>query len=132
MIRYIGILEKEPGSLWGLWFPDLIGCTIAAETSEGVLEQAPAVLRSWLEAEADEGRPPRPARDLEFLRREHDVAEALAAGHAAVVVSTDEDALLDEAALGAIDAAAERRGLSRQLFIRQVLLEQAETRTGTD
>lgn len=108
MIRYIGILEKEPGSLWGLWFPDLTGCTVAAETAEGVLEQAPAVLRLWLEAEADEGRAPPPARSLDILRGEPEVAEALAAGHAAVVVSTDEDALLDEAALGAIDAAAER------------------------
>ncbi len=126
MIRYIGILEKEPGSLWGLWFPDLPGCTVAAEAAEGVLEQAPAVLRLWLEAEADVGLAPPPGRSLDILRGEREVAEALAAGHAAVVVSTDEDALLDEAALGAIDAAAARRGLSRQLFIRQVLLEQAE------
>lgn len=125
MIHYIGILEKEPGTLWGVWFPDLIGCTTAADTAEAALRQAPEVLRLYLECLAEDGTTPPPVRSLDVLREDPEVAEALAAGHAVVVVSVDEDALLDEQALSAIDAAAQRRGLSRQRFIREALIEKA-------
>ncbi|MGY2047016.1 type II toxin-antitoxin system HicB family antitoxin [Methylobacterium sp. JK268] len=127
MVRYIGILEKEPGTLWGLWFPDLVGCTTAADTAEAALEQAPEALRLWLEGLVEDDRDPPAARSLDVLRDDPEVAEALSAGHAAVVVSVAEESLLDEAALTAIDSAAARRGLSRQRFIREALLEKATT-----
>lgn len=123
MIPYIAILEKEPGSLWGLWFPDLAGCVTAGETAEATLEQAPDALRLWLEGAMEEGAEPPVARDLDALREDPEVAAALAAGQAAVVVSVGEEAVLDDTVLSAIDAAAGRIGLSRQGFIRQALLD---------
>lgn len=124
MIHYVGILEKEPGTLWGVWFPDLVGCTTAAETAEMVLDQAPDALRLWLECAAEDGEEPPRARSLEDLREVPEVAEAIAAGHAAVVVRLGgEDAIFEQGVLDAIDAAAKRQGLSRRHFIRQTLLE---------
>ncbi|MFX5385561.1 type II toxin-antitoxin system HicB family antitoxin, partial [Acinetobacter baumannii] len=92
------------------------GCTTAADTAEAALEQAPEALRLWLEGLVEDDRDPPAARSLDVLRDDPEVAEALSAGHAAVVVSVAEASLLDEAALTAIDSAAARRGLSRQRF----------------
>lgn len=123
MTHYIGVLEKEPGTLWGVWFPDLVGCTTAAETADLALEQAPDALRLWLECAAEDGEEPPAARTLEALRKDPEVVEAITAGHALVVVTLGEEALFDQSALTAIDAAAGRQGVSRQRFIHQTLLE---------
>ena len=90
MIRYLGILEKEPGSLWGIWFPDLPGCITAGETADIALDRAPEVLGLWVEdAQADDDVLP-PARSIEDLRQDADVREALRAGHAVIVVQIPE------------------------------------------
>jgi predicted RNase H-like HicB family nuclease len=124
MIRYIAILEKEPGTLWGIYFPDLPGCITAAETAEQALDRAPEALRLWVEdALACREELPRP-RTIEELRQDREISEALSEWNAAVVFSlSPEQEAFDEQTLKAIDEAAERRGLPRTAFLRQTVLE---------
>lgn len=55
MKHFVGIVEKEPGSLWSIWFPDCPGCTTAAEDFETAVGQAKDALRLWVDAAADDG-----------------------------------------------------------------------------
>lgn len=123
MTAYIGILEKEPGTLWGVWFPDLPGCIAAAETADATVEQAGEALAQWIALAQEDGQPVAPPRTIEALRADGDVAEALAAGHVAILVRPPVDELdLDADQICAIDAVAERRGLSRRALVREIVL----------
>ena len=85
MSRYFAILEKEPESLWGVYFPDLPGCVAAAETADLALTNA-AALREVAEDMAMAGRSLPSPRSIEDLRADSDVRAALAAGSALVAV----------------------------------------------
>ena len=125
MTAYIGILEKEPGTLWGVWFPDLAGCVTAAESVEEAVTQASEVLEAWLDLVREDGHTPRSPRTIEELRCDPEVAQALAAGCAAIVVRPPADEFgLDARQLKAVDTAAERRGLSRTELIRMLILNE--------
>lgn len=124
MTGYIGILENESGSLWGMWFPDLPGCVSAGETADAVLAQAGDALEQWIECAKDEGQAIPPARSLGELRRLEEVSEALKRGDAAVLVVPTADALgLSEEAVRALDDAAARTGVSRVDFLRRAVLD---------
>jgi predicted RNase H-like HicB family nuclease len=86
MTRYFAILEKQPGSLWGVYFPDLPGCVSAAETAEQAIENAEAALTEVAEDMVAEGVPLPNARSVEDLRANIEVREALASGAALVAV----------------------------------------------
>ena len=123
MTAYIGILEREPGTLWGVWFPDLPGCIAASETADRTIAQAGEALGQWLTLALEDGEAVPPPRSLEALRGDADFSEALAAGHVAIVIRPPVDELeLDETQMRAIDEAAERRGLSRRHLVRELVL----------
>ncbi|GJD96505.1 type II toxin-antitoxin system HicB family antitoxin [Methylobacterium iners] len=125
MTAYIGILEKEPDTLWGLWFPDLPGCIAAAETADETVTQAGEALAQWLAIARGDGETVSPPRTIEALRNDADFAEALATGHVAIVIRPPVDELgLDDGQLRAVDEAAERRGLSRRGLLRELVLNQ--------
>jgi predicted RNase H-like HicB family nuclease len=124
MTRYIGILEREPGTLWGIWFPDLPGCVTAAETAEQALDQAPEALWDWIEAARERGVHIPDTRPIETLRQDPDVADALAKGDVAILLPiSPHDAAFAPELLDAIDAAAQARGLTRLDFVREAVLE---------
>lgn len=124
MTSYIGILEKESGTLWGIWFPDLPGCIAAAPTSAEVIDQAPDALAQWIEVNRADGQAVPPPRSFEEIRTDEWVVEALAKGHVPIVVPVSLlDLGLDDSTLQAVDQAAEKRGLSRVEFLRETVLE---------
>jgi predicted RNase H-like HicB family nuclease len=53
MRSYIAIICKEPGSAWGVHFPDLPGCTSAGTTMDEAVENAGKALRLWAEDETE-------------------------------------------------------------------------------
>lgn len=86
MIRYLAILEKEPGTLWGVYFPDLPGCVSAAETAEEAIENAEAALKEVAEDMDLEGIALPAARSVEDLQADANIRAALASGAALVSV----------------------------------------------
>lgn len=125
MKHFVGIVEKEPGSLWSIWFPDCPGCTTAAEDFETAVGQAKDALRLWVDAAADDGGAVILPRTLDQLRTDPAVLEALAQGQAAILVpliqesgrSVRANISLDAGLLQSIDMAAKARGLTRSAFL---------------
>ena len=119
MSGYVGILEKDPGTLWGIWFPDLPGCVTAATTAGECLAQAPEVVDMWLDDALESGEALPPVRTIEDLRDDPRVASALAKGDAVVTVASATASFgLDRHELRMLDAQASRLGVSRTDFVR--------------
>lgn len=124
MTRYIALIDGKKGA-YGVTVPDLPGCTSAGKTTDEALRNAVEAVRMWAEDAAAQGEAIPRARALEKLRQDADVAEALEEGAALAVVPLILDSgravranlSFDAGLLGAIDEAAEARGLTRSAFI---------------
>ncbi len=124
MTNYVGILEKEPTSLWGIWFPDLPGCITAAEDVETCIARASEALDLWVEDVLTTGEHLPPARTLDDLRLDPDVVQALARGDAAILVSLPiQDFGFDRTTWSTLDRRAAEKGLTRMAFVRETVLE---------
>jgi predicted RNase H-like HicB family nuclease len=115
--------------------PDLPGCTSGGPTIDEALRNAIEAVTLWVEdARADGEKIPK-ARPAEKLRRDPDVAAALAEGGVLAYVPLVLDAArpvkanlsLDAGLLNAIDEAAERRGLTRSAFLASAAREKIES-----
>jgi predicted RNase H-like HicB family nuclease len=123
-MRYIALVDGKPGA-YGVVVPDLPGCTSAAATTDRALRRAVEAVRLWVEdALADGEKLPRP-RSAEAVRRDPEVAAALARGAALAWVPLLRDTgrpakvnlSIDEGLRDAIDAAADAHGLTRSAFM---------------
>jgi len=133
MRSYIAMISKDPGSTWGVHFPDLPGCTSAGDTMEEAVENAGKALRLWSEDEADLPD----ASALDSLRRRADVQEDLASRGMAVYVplivaerKQRYNVMLDPALVEGIDRAARIAGVSRSDFIADAATQSLENKTG--
>lgn len=120
-MRYIALLDGGAGA-YGVSIPDCPGCTAMGATQDEALANAVAALAEWA-ADGDEAPPP--ARSLDELRTDPDVAATLAEGAAFVVVPlvierarpVRANISLDAGMLEAIDEAAAAIGLTRSAFL---------------
>ena len=118
MKTYLALVHKEPGSAYGLSFPDLPGCFAAADDSGAILRNAVEALELWFEDAA-----PVTPRGPEAIAAA--VAEELAAGAFLIAVPLVQPSTrprrvnisLDAGTLEAIDAAADGLGLTRSGFL---------------
>jgi predicted RNase H-like HicB family nuclease len=133
MARYVALIDGKRGA-YGVVVPDLPGCTSAGKTIDQAYQNAIEAVRLWVEdAEASGEKLPR-QRTLEALRADSDVATALAAGAAVVLVPVLRDSgrsvranlSLDAGLLEAIDEAADAHGLTRSAFIATAAREKIE------
>ena len=124
MPRYVALIDGKPGA-YGVTVPDLPGCTSGAGTTDEALRRAIEAVRLWAEdAIADGEKLPKP-RSADALRRDPEVAAALAHGAALAIVPLVLDSgraakanlSLDSGLLAAIDEAAAARGLTRSAFL---------------
>ncbi|MDE0694921.1 MAG: type II toxin-antitoxin system HicB family antitoxin [Boseongicola sp.] len=122
MTNYIGVVEKDPGSAWGVWFPDVPGCTSAADTFDDLFPNACQALEFHLEGM--EAPLPRPAEEIMKLRDVRDdiprgavllMVPLLSAENRKVRMNVTGNAYL----VGAIDDAARQRGITRSAFLMQ-------------
>lgn len=91
MAEYIALIDGSPGA-FGAIFPDLPGCTSGGATMEEVYRNAIEAARLWVDdAIADGEELPKP-RDLQSLRDEPRVAEALAHGSVLALIPLREPA----------------------------------------
>ena len=124
MARYTALIDGKEGA-YGVVFPDLPGCTAMGRTIEVALDHAAVALRDMAQWMAEDGEGLPAPRSPEALRRDPDVAAALAEGatlaSVPLVRATGRPAKanlsIDAGILAAIDEEAARRKLTRSAFI---------------
>jgi predicted RNase H-like HicB family nuclease len=129
-MHYVAVIEKEPDSAFGVWLPDVEGCFSAGDTVEEAVANAAVALRQHVEAVESAGRRVSPARSIEEVLLEEDVAASVETGAVLFAVPLLADAgrtvrlniSLDKALVDRIDAAA-ARGLARSAFLAQAARE---------
>lgn len=120
MHYFTAVVHKDKDSAYGLTFPDLPGCTAAADTWSGIPSAATEALDLWFEDMPDVA----PAT-LDDIRQREDVAAALADGASLMVVPyiPADTALervnvsMERGLLRAIDETAKARGMTRSSFL---------------
>ncbi|MGO9005244.1 MAG: type II toxin-antitoxin system HicB family antitoxin [Beijerinckiaceae bacterium] len=132
--HYVALIEKQPGTLYGVWFPDLPGCTSAGKTQDEAAHNAIEAARLWANDAIADGEDLPKARTIDELAKDPSVAKSLAAGGVATLVpllvetriQTRVNISMDTGTLAAIDAAAKVRGLTRSAFLTSAALAKIE------
>jgi predicted RNase H-like HicB family nuclease len=128
---YLGMIEKEADSAFGIWFPDMPGCLPASDAFDDLPRIAAIMLRQHVEALQSNGRPVPAPRHLDEVMADEEVREALRRGVMTLLVPLLADPgrtvrinmTIERGLLEQIDAAAEMRGLSRSAFLAQAARE---------
>jgi predicted RNase H-like HicB family nuclease len=124
MTSYIGLLDGKAGA-YGVYFPDLPGCTAMGATIDEAISNAAEAMRDWADATEQKGRPIPAPRARESLREDPDASEMLGEGAVLVLVPLVRETSrpvkanlsIDRDILAAIDEQAKRRKLTRSAFI---------------
>lgn len=124
---FVGVIEKDEDSAFGVWFPDAPGAYGAADEFEDVISAAGQALRHHVEALQTAGMPTPEPRAYDEVINSADVRSAIAAGAAAIVVPLLADGgrtvrvnvSIERDLVEQIDSAAEARGLTRSAFLAQ-------------
>lgn len=128
---YLCVIEKDPDSAYGVWFPDMPGAYGAADDFEDVIREAGTVLRLHVEALEASGKSVPAPRSYEQVVGSQEVRKAIAAGATAAVVPLLADGgrsvrinlSMERGLVDQIDAAAKARGLTRSSFLAQAARE---------
>ena len=132
MSDYVGVIDESQGA-WGVRIPDLPGCYGAGDSAEAAIRDAASAARNGSFIRRLREWPARKRTTSEILASgEIDVA----AGEAAVLIPVliDEgrtvraNLTFDAGLLGAIDAAASERGLTRSAFLASAAREKISAR----
>lgn len=130
MTVYIALVDGKAGA-YGVSFPDLPGCVAMGASIDEAIAEATEVLRVWVaEKEAAGEAVPAPTP----LERLHDMEEAwdqVLAGSATFCIpllrsqgrAVKANLSLDAAVLAAIDAAAERHGITRSAMVERLAMQ---------
>lgn len=121
---YVGILDGR-GKTWGVRIPDLPGCHGSGETPEAATADAISAAREWIAHRMAAGLPVPDPRLIQKILKDAASEFDPASGEAAVMIPALLDKArpvranisLDAGLLDAIDAAADRRGLTRSAFL---------------
>jgi len=122
--RYVGVIDGEPG-VYGVWFPDLPGCTSGGATMDELLRNAQIALRLWAEDAIADGETIPAPRTIDEISADPDVMGAFHEGSVLAIVplliesgrSVKANLSMDAGLLAAIDEAAAARGLTRSAFL---------------
>ena len=78
MKPYIGLVHQDPGSSYGITFPDAPGCFSAADSLDDLFDMAEEALVLWLETRREDGAAIGSTRDLSVIKRDAVWAESFA------------------------------------------------------
>lgn len=128
---YLGIVEKDADSAYGMWFPDMPGCFPAADEFDDLPRVAAAVLRQHVEALESNGRPVPDTRSIAEDMADKEVRKAVRSGATTMLVPLLADpgrtvrvnVTVERGLLEQIDEAAGARGLTRSAFLAQAARE---------
>jgi len=128
---YLGIIEKDADSAWGMWFPDMPGCFPATDEFDDFPRAAAELLRQHVEAMESHGiAVPEPRLAIEAMA-DKEVRRSLKGGATTMLVPLLADpgrtvrvnVTVERGLLEQIDEAAETRGLTRSAFLAQAARE---------
>ena len=132
MTQYIGILDGS-GKVYGVRIPDLPGCYGAGRSPEAALADAMSAARDWLPHRATKGggsQGPHHGANPQGRRNRSGCERGRRAG-APVVLDKGRtvraNLTIDDGLREAIDAEAEKRGVSRSAFVASLARERLET-----
>lgn len=126
MAFYVGLIDKLSEGAFGVWFPDLPGCTAMADSIDELFAAAVDVVRIWIEDAVADGEAVPASRDVAALLGDPDVQQAQRDDNASFIqipLLLDQgrparaNISVDAGLLEAIDAAAKQRGLTRSAFL---------------
>jgi predicted RNase H-like HicB family nuclease len=133
MSDYVGVIDESRG-IWGIRVPDLPGCYGAGDSAEAAIRDAASAAREWIVHQEAQGMARPKARTTSEILNSGEIE--VAAGEAAVLIPVliDEgrtvraNLTFDAGLLGAIDAAASERGLTRSAFLASAAREKIAAR----
>lgn len=128
---YLGVVEKDADSAYGMWFPDMPGCFPAVDDFDDLPRIAAELLRQHVEALESNGRPVLAPRAIAEAMNDKEVRKALKGGATTMLVPLLADpgrtvrvnVTVERGLLEQIDEAAEARGLTRSAFLAQAARE---------
>lgn len=123
-MRYVALIHKEPGSSYGISFPDLPGCISAGSTAHEAITNAAEALAFHVAGMRADGEPVPAPRSLEEILADPALApDREGANFAHVPLIEDRgspkrlNVSLDPGLLEAIDEAVHARGTTRSAFL---------------
>lgn len=123
-MRFVVLLHKEPGSVYGVTVPDLPGCVSAGETADEALAEAVEAIALHVEGLEAEGQPVPAPRTIEALLADPSLEEERAGATLATVPlvrdrgrSVRVNISMESGLLEAVDSEARARGMTRSAFI---------------
>ncbi|MGA2127366.1 MAG: type II toxin-antitoxin system HicB family antitoxin [Xanthobacteraceae bacterium] len=136
MKYYVGILDGAD-DVWGVRVPDCPGCHGGGATPEAAISDAISALREWAAEMCADGIDLPTARTTTEILADPESHPDVAAGESAVLIPLMLDAgrtvranvTFDAGLLEAIDAEADRRGLTRSAFLASAAREKIEARS---
>ena len=119
-MHYVAVIDKDPGSAYGIQFPEVPGCFSAADSFEEIVPNAIEALSLFFE----DGEPV-PPRGIEAVRDE--VAGNIAEGSVLMMIPYVQDRRrvvrvnlsLEKGFLDTLDEAARMRGMTRSAFVQK-------------
>jgi predicted RNase H-like HicB family nuclease len=128
---YLGVVEKDADSAYGIWFPDMPGCFPAVDEFNDLPRVAAELLRQHVEALESNGRAVPAPRSVTEAMADRDVRKAIKGGATTMLVPLLADlgrtvrvnVTVDRGLLEQIDEAAVARGLTRSAFLAQAARE---------
>ena len=120
-MHYVAVIDKDPGSAYGIQFPEVPGCFSAADSFEEIVPNAIEALSLFFE----DGEPV-PPRGLEAVRDQ--VAENIAEGAVLMMMIpyvqdrkrvVRVNLSLEKGFLDTMDEAARMRGMTRSAFVQK-------------
>ena len=128
---YLGVVEKDPDSAYGMWFPDMPGCFPAADEFDDLPRIAAEMLRQHVEALESNGRAIPEPRSVAEVVADKEVRRSIKGGATTMLVPLLADpgrtvrvnVTVDRGLLDQIDEAAAARGLTRSAFLAQAARE---------
>ncbi|HEY2737595.1 MAG TPA: type II toxin-antitoxin system HicB family antitoxin [Thermoanaerobaculia bacterium] len=125
MPSYIALLRKEPGTDYGVEFPDFPGCISAGKDLEEAQTMAEEALELHLEGMIADGDPIPSPSGLEEIMADPENRQTIALLVTVPAQPTETvhlDLALPETTLREVDARASSRGLTRSAFLAEVTL----------
>ena len=124
-MHYVAVIDKDPGSAYGVQFPEVPGCFSAADCFEEIVPNAIEALSLFFE----DGEPV-PPRGLEVVRDE--VAANIAKGAVLMMIPYVRDRRrvvrvnlsLEKGFLDTLDEAARMRGMTRSAFVQKAAMRE--------